>query len=135
MAVSGTPLFGMLEEKMNWLGQRHRVIAQNIANSDTPKYRARDLATIDFRQSLRRTGHQLSLAKTSDVHVGSPREQDEFRTRETRHTYETAPEGNAVILEEQMAKLSETTGEYNLVTGIYQKYLGLHRIALGRGGR
>lgn len=135
MAVGATPLFGMLEEKMNWLSQRQRVLSQNIANADTPNYGARDLEAIDFRQSLRRNAHQMQLAKTSDDHVASPREQDDFRTDESRKVYETAPAGNKVVLEEQMMKLSETAGDYQMITGLYRKYLTFHQIALGRPGR
>ncbi len=135
MAVGGTPLFGMIEEKMNWLSQRQRVISQNIANADTPNYSARDLEKIDFRETLRRDAHQMTLSKTSDSHLSSPREQDSFRTGETRKVYETAPAGNAIVLEEQMLKLNETAGDYQMMTGLYKKYLNFHQIALGRGAR
>ena len=46
-------------------------------------------------------------------------------------TYETTPDGNAVILEEQMAKATETALDYQLTSNLYRKYLGMIRIALG----
>ena len=45
-------LFGMVKSKLAWLGQRQEVLAQNIANSDTPKYRASDLKPYDFEDFL-----------------------------------------------------------------------------------
>jgi flagellar basal-body rod protein FlgB len=47
------------------------------------------------------------------------------------NTYETTPDGNAVILEEQMAKATETALDYQLTSNLYRKYLGMIRIALG----
>jgi flagellar basal-body rod protein FlgB len=49
--------------------------------------------------------------------------------RRQRHVYEANPSGNAVVLEEQMAKLSETAIAHQLATQLYKKYLGLVRMA------
>ena len=45
--------------------------------------------------------------------------------------YETTPDGNAVILEEQMAKATETALDFQLTSNLYRKYVGMMRIALG----
>ena len=52
-------LFGMVKKKLNWLGQRQEILAQNIANSDTPKYRASDLKPYDFQELVRKEANQL----------------------------------------------------------------------------
>ena len=49
----------------------------------------------------------------------------------TDSRYETTRDGNAVALEEQMAKATETALEYQLTSKLYRKYLGMMRIALG----
>ena len=46
--------------------------------------------------------------------------------------YETTPNGNAVILEEQMAeKATQTALDFQLTTNLYHKYVGMMRIAIG----
>ena len=48
--------------------------------------------------------------------------------------YETAPDGNAVILEEQTAKAGKTALDHQLASNIYKKYVGMIKIALGSTG-
>ena len=52
MELTDLPMFGLLRNRMNWLGQRQEVLAQNVANADTPNYSSRDLKAFDFRQVL-----------------------------------------------------------------------------------
>ena len=52
MNLDKIPIFAALTEKMKWLTARQSVLAQNIANSDTPNYRARDLKPLEFREMI-----------------------------------------------------------------------------------
>jgi len=49
-----------------------------------------------------------------------------------KKTYDVTPTGNAVVMEEQMVKSTETMTDYNLMTAIYQKNVNMMRTALGR---
>lgn len=133
MALQSSPLYSMLGDKMNWLTQRQQVLAENIANADTPGYRAKDIADLDFTQSLREARNALSLAQTDGSHLSSPSTRETYRVSDQRRPYEVAPAGNAVVLEEQMMKMNETTADYNLATSVFKKYQGLYRVALGSG--
>ncbi len=44
MAITDLPLFSMLRTRMQWHQERQRLLSENVANSDTPNYRPRDLA-------------------------------------------------------------------------------------------
>ena len=132
MESGGPILFGMVKEKMSWLSQRQRVLAQNVANADTPEYRPKDIAALNFRSALRQQSSNFQLTKTNGAHVKSPQEADGFRSREARRSYETSPGGNSVVLEEQFTKLNATRGDYQMMTTIYRKYGGMLRMALGR---
>ncbi len=44
------------------------------------------------------------------------------------------PDGNAVSMEDQLAKVADTAGTQELVTNLYRKYHAMFRTALGRGG-
>ena len=125
-------LFGMVKNRLNWLGQRQEVLAQNIANADTPKYRPQDLRAYDFKELVRNEAAQLNLEASAPNHLkGNRRRIRDFSTEETRRPFETAPNGNAVILEEQMAKVNETQISHDLTTQLYKKHLNMIKMALG----
>ena len=49
MPISDLPISSMLRTRMQWHQERQRLLAENVANADTPNYRARDLAPPEFR--------------------------------------------------------------------------------------
>ncbi|MGI9510046.1 MAG: flagellar basal body rod protein FlgB [Geminicoccaceae bacterium] len=138
MNPTNTPLFQLLSARMDWLSQRQAVLAQNIANADTPDYRPRDLREKDFRQlaeGFAGRPSRLSVAKTAEAHMaGKSSATIGLRGEQQRDPYETSPDGNAVILEEQTAKAGKTALDHQLASNIYKKYIGMFKIALGSGG-
>ncbi len=130
MAFDSVPLLGMIKTKMSWLGARQEVLAQNIANAETPGYGARDLTRPDFRQMLDDDARTAALRRTSARHMGV--ERVDLRSRaEDVAPWETVLDGNAVSVEQEMMRVSETVGEYRLATNLYSKSVGLLRTALG----
>lgn len=120
-------LFRLAERRLNWVDQRQEVLAQNIANADTPGYRARDLAP--FEASLAAQG--VTLTRTSPSHLEGP--VGASGGREQRG-HGKAPDGNTVSMEEQLGKVADTASTQELVTNLYHKYQGLFRTVLGRNG-
>jgi flagellar basal-body rod protein FlgB len=121
--------------KMGYLDHRQKVLAQNIANADTPGYQAHDLTKVDFGVMLKNiTGDHLAMnpVNTQAGHMSPGGNIDNAKDREQRMTYEVAPAGNAVSLEEQMINASRNTVDYNLMTTLYQKNVNMIRTALGR---
>ena len=121
--------------KMNYLSTRQGVIAQNIANADTPEYRPRDLTDVDFGAVLKDvTGSKkVRMERTTEGHIMPGGNLDTAKNRKSRMTYEVAPADNAVIIEEQMMKASQTTMDYNLMTNLLRKNVGMIQTALGKG--
>lgn len=138
MNPTSAPLFTLLSARMSWLGQRQSILAQNIANADTPDYRPRDLREQDFKklaQGFAGRSTRLPIARTAEAHInGMIGATVGLAGREQPTPYETAPDGNAVILEEQTAKAGRTALDHQLVSNIYKKYVGMIKIALGSGG-
>lgn len=136
MDIKNIALFQAMGAKMNYLSTRQGVLAQNIANADTPEYRPRDLTEVDFGAVLQEvTGSKkVRIQQTNPNHmmpggnIGNPDE------RKSRMTYEVAPADNAVIIEEQMIKATQTTMDYNLMTNLMRKNVGMIQTALGRQG-
>jgi flagellar basal-body rod protein FlgB len=141
MAIGDLPIFMMMKQRMQWLTERQQVLSQNVANSDTPGYQARDLKELDFGTMVKRSGPVLKAVATQAGHVGSPVSGSGNGVRFGEATggtvvkkpdFETSPNGNSVVLEDQMIKVAETQMDYQTVTGLYAKSLGLIKIALGR---
>ena len=137
MAISDLGVLGFLKTKMKWHQARQKVLAENVANADTPNYRARDLKTPDFRQTLQvARAEQISTAVTHKTHFterASGEGAQPFKDR-TSQSWEVTPTGNGVVLEDQMIKVSENQFDYQLASTIYARSLGLLRTALGRSG-
>ena len=138
MDLNKLPLFAMATKRMGWLARRQEILSQNVANADTPNYVPYDLKPQTFRSLLRGTGAgdlpPVTLARTEPGHIAPRRDPGRFRDQKDREDYETAPSGNAVILEEQLQKVSETQTDYRLATSLYQKHLSMLKDAIGRRG-
>lgn len=130
MDLNAIPLFQAVKKRLNWLSQRQEVVTQNIANADTPKYKAHDLKPYDFRDLVRREATQINMAVTQPNQLPGQRKRIRDFSDSTPFAYETAPNGNNVILEEQMTKLNESAVKHQLTTELYKKHLALLRMAL-----
>ncbi|WP_171743741.1 flagellar basal body rod protein FlgB [Sphingomonas sp. AP4-R1] len=144
MALSPTPpLLDAIARSMHQLDQRQRVVAENIANSETPHYKARDVAPADFsallasqQQARGRAAHvHRPLVAISDamVALGASRPRDP-RVIDDKDTSETKPDGNNVGLEDQLLKMGQIQTDFSALTNLYRKQMGLIESALGRSG-
>lgn len=134
MDLNKISFFAMAKKRMAWLAQRQEVLAQNIANSDTPKYRAKDLEPFAFERLVKRESMQINMDVTEKGHLDGRRKRLRDFTEETeRKPFETAPSGNAVILEEQMSKLNENGVSHKLTVELYNKQLKMLKTAIGKG--
>jgi len=136
MDLNKLTLFGLMKGQLGWLGRRQEVLAQNVANADTPNFKPTDLQTFDFQDMVKRQQMQQGrgLTTTSPMHFAGARTQTSpFAEVQDAAPYETAPNGNAVVLEEQMAKLGETQIQHRLTSELYRKHIGMIKIAIGKG--
>jgi flagellar basal-body rod protein FlgB len=127
------PLFDLLTRRMTWLSQRQEVLAQNIANANTPDYTPQDLKPMPFAETMKRLA-PVNPDRTSDLHLAGTvvRRAQPFRDEEQRKRYEVAPDGNSVVIEEQMIKVAETQMDYQLITNLYRKHVDMIKTAIGR---
>lgn len=133
MAFNDLTIFSAVKKRLGWLTQRQEVLAQNIANADTPKYRASDLKPYQFKELIRQESMQLNMNVSDSSHLSGRRKRiRDYTEAADRKPFETAPGGNSVILEEQMAKINESQINHKLTTNIYKKHLMMFRMALGK---
>jgi len=128
MAISDIPILSMLRTRMQWHQERQRVLAENVANADTPGYHARDLAPPDFQHAL---ATSLTLARTDPGHFGAAAGGSQFSEDGNLH-YEVRPRGNSVSHEDEMLKLAGNQMDYDAVTSLYTHSLSLIKTATGR---
>jgi flagellar basal-body rod protein FlgB len=120
-------LFDLAERRLQWTDLRRGVLAQNIANANTPGYKPHDLKS--FATTLGGVG-AVAPMRTNPNHLGSAGGMALSEVVDRTHTQ--SPDGNAVTLDEQLMKVADTDTAHALVTTIYKKYLGMFSMALGR---
>lgn len=134
MAFGPDTVFSTLKSRLETLSTRERLVAENIANANTPGYTPNDVNLNNFESALRAArggaGSGTALARTREGHLGAP-EAGPRSLLEIRPTpdSETTIDGNQVVVEEQMARLSETRAAYEQAATLYQKGLEFLRIA------
>lgn len=134
MTVENIGLFSALGSKMRYLTQRQEVIGQNIANSDTPNYVSQDLSNVDFSRMLKNVLNnkmQVNVQTSNPGHLLPPDEAPEAKEQKNKKPFEVAPDGNAVILEEQMLRASKTQIDYDLMVSLYRNNVDMIRASLG----
>jgi flagellar basal-body rod protein FlgB len=132
MQIGGLSLFQALGEKMRWHQERQGVLAENIANADTPDFVERDLKAYSFGDEMRSTAN-LTMSATSPTHIQAT-SGGAGRFGDFSAPFEVLPSGNAVTLEDQMMKVSGNDMDYQAVTTLYTRSMRLLKIAMGRQG-
>lgn len=145
MDITDIPLFAMLRGRLGYLSERQKVIAQNVANSDTPGYTPSDLKPFSFDAQLRaqsqsstmtagvmavtQPGHMLPASQRNRSAAGAGVKLSKAPDSETRL------DGNSVVLEEEMMKMTDARMNYDAAVSFYQKSLNLLRTAAKAPGR
>ena len=139
MTTQNIGLFKAIGAKMQYLNARQSLISQNIANADTPSYRPQDLRPVDFGAVLDNVNknntnstRSVRMRATNAGHIGAGGVDERTRAAKQKETYEVAPAGNAVIIEEQLLKAGKNVAEHTLLSNLMQKQVGLLRTAIGQ---
>lgn len=125
MDPTGVGLFDLAERRMSYLDRRSAVLAENIANADTPGWQSHDLQP--FTVALGKVG--VEPVRTNPLHLAGTSVRDPALQLLTG---EREPDGNAVRLDVELKKVADTDSAHMLVTDLYKKYLGMFRTAMDR---
>ncbi|GAD58117.1 flagellar basal body rod protein FlgB [Brevundimonas sp. BAL450] len=135
MRLDNIPLFDAIRGRLGWLEERQRVIAQNVANSDTPGFAARDLrAPDDFAHAMMRQTQGVGMMRTSTAHIAMEPQRGINYASMTSPDSETTLDGNSVVVEEQMLRMAESRMAHDAAIGFYQKSLNMLRMAARKPG-
>jgi flagellar basal-body rod protein FlgB len=131
MAIGDLPLLQMMRTRMKWHNVRQNVLAENVANADTPGFSARDVRPPQF--DVPRAGG-VGPIRTDARHMATfGAASNDMRPR-AQNNFETTPRGNAVSLEDEMIKVGQNQMDYQAAASIYQRGISMLRMAVGRRG-
>jgi flagellar basal-body rod protein FlgB len=129
MPISDIPIFSMLRTKLHWNQERQRLLAENVANADTPEFKPSDLVPPKFDAGAGVA--PVTLLRTSPAHLASADSAAAFDPR-GGGDFEVVPTGNAVSLEDEMLKVAANQMDFQAATALYTRGLGLIKTAIGK---
>lgn len=117
----------VFSQAMNLRTQRHQVLASNIANADTPNYKARDFSFENAMQNVLAGQNPggVSLATTSSRHLsgngGAAQATLQYRT-----SSQSAVDGNTVDMDVERTQITENSMQYQILTQLIgDKFKGM----------
>jgi flagellar basal-body rod protein FlgB len=158
-------VFQVLKAKLDYSAERQRLIAQNVANADTPNYTPSELAPFSFDKSLQQvmvlapagrsviggSPSMMSLGAGGGGGGGGPSGSGSVTLplpgpghilgaagpyhANLKADSESRVDGNQVVLEDQMAKMTEARVDHEAAIAFYQQSLTLLRTATKPPGK
>ncbi len=110
MSISLDKTFGLPARALELRAKRTELLASNIANADTPHYKARDF---DFPNALHRAGADAATVRTTNTrHIKPAGMEVGYSTIQYRVPANPSLDGNTVELDRERARFSQNTLEY-----------------------
>jgi flagellar basal-body rod protein FlgB len=116
-------LLGLASSQARWLELRQSTIAANVANANTPGFKARDVEP--FSKIL--DGTPVRLAATDPSHLQVSAAETDTRATAKKDSWEVVHSGNSVSVEQEMVKAGDVNRDYSLNTAIMRSF---HRMLL-----
>jgi flagellar basal-body rod protein FlgB len=111
-------LFKLASSQARWLELRQSTIATNVANANTPGYKARDVEP--FNKVL--DTMPVQLASTSPAHMQMSAAEAETRATAKKDSWEVVHSGNSVSIEQEMIKGGDVNRDYSMNVGIMRSF-------------
>lgn len=118
MNLDSMSFFRLASQRMQWLGAGQQVVAENIANADTPGFKARNISSFAELVDGART---RGIRTTHAAHISGGGPTGGVRVTNDEAAWETSIDGNTVVLEQQTLRSSEISEDYQLATLLYGK--------------
>ena len=133
MGLMNMSVFTALTDKMRWHQARQGLLAENVANAETPGYRGRDLAQYDYAdRSAAFPSATVTTTATQPMHFSVSSAEGSIFDAQRMANFEITPEGNGITLEDEMMKVTTNLMDYQAATSLYQKSIKILRTAMGR---
>lgn len=127
LASSGVDILHLAERRMNWLQRRESFLAGNVANTNTPDYKPKDISPF---QGVLETQSSVSMLMTDPRHISHGSENMASHRTGTLSSIN----GNQVSLEDELTKIADTNDQHRFATTVYGRYMSMYNLALGSSG-
>jgi len=126
----------MMKSYLEMSSFRHQILSENVANANTPGYKANEVAAPSTYKELvvdSNSSKKVRMNVTSSNHlIGKNKERGKFSSQKLQNPYETKPNGNNVSLQQQMLLMAENKQDYNLALKNYASSNSLISTVLGK---
>jgi flagellar basal-body rod protein FlgB len=128
-------LFAMAQRQIDYLARRQSVLSENVANANSPGYQAKDLAPVSFKDLMAPPKETPHLAVTNPMHFAPEitSASAQFEEVNVRQPEESKPDGNQVLIEDQMQKIGDIKGDYELAVNLMMKNISMLKTAIDKG--
>jgi flagellar basal-body rod protein FlgB len=145
MDLGDIPLFAMLKSRLGYLSERQKLIAENVANANTPGYIARDLKAFSFQNHMQAAaGGGVGttsvaatpagvMAVTQPGHMQPKGLKPGVKAVKSPDSEKTL-DGTSVVLEDEMVKLTDARMDYDAAISFYQQSMSMLKTAVRRPG-
>ena len=116
-------IFNIYKQKLEFLAKKDAIIAQNIANADTPKYKPKEL------KEKKNKGYNIELYTTNRMHMNVNEKGNKYMLKQAEVT-EIKPDGNAVSIENELLKKSQNSMQLHQVANLYNKSKNMMKYAI-----
>ena len=135
MSMTDLPVLQAIKGKLRFHEARQKVLAENVANADTPGYRGKDLAPLRIAAPglvAKPSIPPLMLDVSDPGHIAGRTVVERFDP-ERVSGFEVTPNGNSIDIEEQMVKSGANQVDFQAVSSLYERSLMLLKKAVGKG--
>jgi len=132
--VIGNQRINVLEKALDGAMLRQKVIANNLANVDTPGYKAMEVIFEEqLKNSMKEAGSEYNLKTTHPRHLQIPNISSFQVGINVAEGYTFRNDGNSVDIDREMARLSKNVVYYNAVSTSMSEEFKLLRMAITEG--
>jgi flagellar basal-body rod protein FlgB len=136
MNLTDAPLFDILKSRLNYLTSRQQVISQNVANSDTPGFTPMDLKPFTLPKQGPGGLAPVAPTLTSPMHLTPPSMKTSSGDKPVSSPdSETTLNGNSVVLEDEMMKMTQARMDFDAAIAFYQQANQMITTAAKRPGQ
>jgi len=111
-------LFDLAFQRSQWLAVRQTAVAENVANANTPNYRARDVEP--FEATLDKTA--LTMTATNPRHLSLASSPVRAASVQEGRSSNITGQGNDVSMEKELIKAGEVSRDYSLNVSIVKSF-------------
>jgi len=127
----------LLFKELNYRGERQKVIASNIANINTPKYKTKDLSFDNILNQSMTNSSDLQLKVTNKKHIRSfeqQNDQDKYKIYEVKGLQEQN-DGNNVNLDQQMSMMAKNNVMFSAIQSSIKKDMNWMSQVIAESGK